>query len=375
MTELTPTTPAELAQTLCEAASRGQPIRLGGADSKQCIGGPAGAAATQISTRGLRRILQYEPKDLTISVEAGLGYAELTRALAANRQMLPLDPPCAGRATIGGVIACGGGGARRRLYGAARDMVIGLEYATLEGQLVRSGGMVVKNVAGLDVQKTLIGSFGTLAAIVSLNFKLSPLPECTRTFVLSHPTAAAVVEARDRLLRGVLQPAALDVVNAQAAEQVGLCGHCLLARAGGSEKLLARYGQELAGAEQFEGEREELLWAAVAEFPVAQRFVVRVGHTFSDLRAVLESAPGTCLARAGNGVSYLGFADAGALRRWMAAQEGHSWARVVEWAPEEEKKDLEQWPAPGPDLELMRRMKLLFDPNQLLNSGRLYGRL
>lgn len=375
MTELCPNTATELAQALADASGKGQRIRLGGAGSKQRMAGPEGAADVRISTCGLARILQYEPKDLTISVQAGVRYAELTRTLAENRQMLPLDPPCAELATVGGVIACGGGGARRRQYGAARDMVIGLEYATLEGHLAQSGGMVVKNVAGLDVQKTLIGSFGTLAAMASLNFKLSPLPEAMRTFVLAFATAAEAVAARDRVLRGVLQPAALDLVNAAAARGLGLDGHCLLVRAGGSEKLLARYGQELAGAEACDGPREDALWAAVADFALTPRFVVRVGHAFSDLGSVLETTAGPCLARAGNGVTYVGFDERGAVERWMAEQEARPWARVVEWAPEDEKAALQQWPAPGPDLDLMQRMKLLFDPNQLLNRGRLYGRL
>ncbi|MGJ5816857.1 FAD-binding oxidoreductase [Paludibaculum fermentans] len=375
MTELSPTTAADLAESLREAAGNGQRISMGGAGTKDRMAGPAGGAALRISTTRLDRILQYEPKDLTISVEAGMSYGALTRTLAAHQQMLPLDPPCAAGATIGGVIACGSGGARRRVYGAARDMVIGLSYATLEGQLVQSGGMVVKNVAGLDVQKTLIGSFGTLAAIVSLNFKLSPIPESTRTFALSFPTAAQAVMARDKILRGVLQPTSLDVVNAVAAEKLSLSGDCLLVRAGGSEKLLARYGDELAGAEQLSGDREEALWNAVAEFPAMPRFVIRVGHPLMDLQAVLDSSGGASLARAGSGVTYLGFEDAASVRRWMDAQESKAWSRIVEWAPEEEKAQIEQWPAPGPDLELMQRMKALFDPNQLLNRGRLYGRL
>ncbi|MGC4052653.1 MAG: FAD-binding oxidoreductase [Paludibaculum sp.] len=375
MTELSPTTAADLAESLHEVAGNSQRISLGGARTKDRMAGPSVGASTRISTTRLNRILQYEPKDLTISVEAGLSYCELTRTLAANHQMLPLDPPCAEGATIGGVIACGSGGARRRLYGAARDMVIGLSYATLEGQVVQSGGMVVKNVAGLDVQKTLIGSFGTLAAIVSLNFKLSPIPENTRTFALSFPSVAQAVQARDQVLRGVLQPTSLDVINAAAAEKLSLRGHCLLVRAGGNEKLLGRYGAELSGAESISGPQEEALWSAIAEFPAEPRFVVRVGHPLSDLQAVLESAAGPCLARAGSGVTYLGFDEAEAVRRWMAAQESRAWSRIVEWAPEEEKAQIEQWPAPGPDLALMQRMKSLFDPNQLLNRGRLYGRL
>ena len=86
--------------------------------------------------------------------------------------MVPLDPPFSAGATVGGVVASNSSGPRRRLYGTARDLVIGMQFATLEGKLVQSGGMVVKNVAGLDMAKLMIGSFGTLAAIAVVNFKL-----------------------------------------------------------------------------------------------------------------------------------------------------------------------------------------------------------
>ncbi len=130
--------------------------------------------------------------------------------------MVPLDPPFAADATVGGVIAANSSGPRRRLYGTARDLVIGMRFATLEGKLVQSGGMVVKNVAGLDMAKLMIGSFGTLAAIAVVNFKLQPMPEMERSFLLPFASAAEAVAARDRILAGPLQPAAVDLLNPAA---------------------------------------------------------------------------------------------------------------------------------------------------------------
>src|SRR5437764_13312898 len=97
--------------------------------------------------------------------------------------MSTLDPPCGAEASVGGILAANSSGPRRRLYGTARDLVIGMQFATLEGKLVQSGGMVVKNVAGLDMAKLMIGSFGTLAAIAVANFKLLPMPEAESTFL------------------------------------------------------------------------------------------------------------------------------------------------------------------------------------------------
>src|SRR5919197_964987 len=120
-----------MAAALADAASRKQTILLGGAFTKNRMAGPVPAADVGISTSSLRRVLIYEPRDLTISVEAGLPWAELTRLLSENRQMVPLDPPFAARATVGGVLASNSSGPRRRAFGAARDLMIGMKFATL----------------------------------------------------------------------------------------------------------------------------------------------------------------------------------------------------------------------------------------------------
>src|SRR5258707_778119 len=182
---LGPTTPEELAAQLAEANSRVQSVALGGNFTKAGMGGPVAAADVTISTAKLNRVLQYEPRDLTISVEAGITYRDLSRVLAEHRQMVPLDPHFSHDATVGGILAANVSGPRRRLYGTARDMVIGMTFATLEGKLIRTGGMVVKNVAGLDMGKLMIGSFGTLAAIATVNFRVHPVPPQTRTFILA----------------------------------------------------------------------------------------------------------------------------------------------------------------------------------------------
>src|SRR4029078_11210482 len=124
-----------------------------------------------------------------------------------------LDPPFADGATIGGILAANSSGPWRRLYGTARDLVSGMKFATIEGKVVQSGGMVVKNVAGLDMGKLMIGSFGTLAAIAVANFKLLPAPTVERSVLLPFATLADGIAARNQILTGVLQPAAIDLLN------------------------------------------------------------------------------------------------------------------------------------------------------------------
>src|ERR1035441_4712186 len=220
-----PQTPGELAAALGEAAAHGRTISLAGHDSKRLMAGP---------TAALKRVIEYEPRDLTISVEAGLPWRELTTLTARSRQMAPLDPPFAREATVGGVIASNGSGPRRRLYGTARDLVIGMKFATLEGKMVQSGGMVVKNVAGLDMAKLMIGSFGTLAAIAVVNLKLAPAPEVERSFLLAFDSLQDAIAARNSILASVLQPAAVDLLNKAAGASLGPASWLLAIRTGGN---------------------------------------------------------------------------------------------------------------------------------------------
>jgi glycolate oxidase FAD binding subunit len=366
-----PQSPEELAQALAGCASNGRTIELRGSGSKSAMAGPVEPADAIVSTSALNRVLQYEPADLTISVEAGMRWADLTALLASNNQMIPLDPPFAANATVGGVLAANTCGPRRRLYGAARDVVIGMKFATLEGKLVQSGGMVVKNVAGLDMAKLMIGSFGTLAAIAVANFKLAPIPAISRTFVLTHPTLADAMTTRDRILHGVLQPAALDLVNPAAAARLGQAGYCVLMQVGGSEAVMQRYARELDNATIVDG---SALWPRVQEFtPDWLRdhpggAVVRLSTTLKGVSEASERAVGApAIARAGTGVVYVYHRDAAAAR-----VEGRG---AIEFAPESAKRTLTLWPEPGTDFPVMQKIKQLFDPKLLLNRGRLYGRI
>ncbi len=374
-----PESPADLAEAMGGAASRGQTIELGGHFSKRRMGGPAARANITLSTACMSRIRQYEPRDLTISVEAGISYCELSRLLAEHHQMIPLDPPFSETATIGGILAANCNGPRRRLYGTARDLVIGMQFATLEGKLVETGGMVVKNVAGLDMGKVMIGSFGTLAAIAVANFKLIPEPPYERTFRFTFAGLEEAIATRDAILKSPLDPSAIDLLSPAATESAEPA-YVLAARAGGNAAAIARYGRELAamGAQPVPGGEDAAFWSAIQNF--TPRYldahpdgaVVRVPCTLKALRAVIQSIPGPAIARAGSGVCYAYFEDAGEAARFAACTAREHPNTVVEFAPEDRKAEMDLWPAPGPDLEIMKRIKLMFDPQRLLNRGRLY---
>ena len=381
---LTPENPADLAQALGDAAAHGRTIAFGGNSSKRLMAGPSEPADVAISTTALPRVLEYEPHDLTISVEAGLPWRSLTRLLAANRQMVPLDPPFAESATVGGVIASNGSGPRRRLYGTARDLIIGMCFATLEGKLVQSGGMVVKNVAGLDMAKLMIGSFGTLAAIAVVNFKLVPVPEAEQSFLLPFRLLDEAIAARNQILASPLQPVAIDLLNPAAARSFGGDRWLLAVRAAGNSASVQRYERELAHIASrlaVENACPETLWSDLESFTPrflrenADGAVVRVSCTLKDLGGVMAALEVPALARAGSGVCYGYFERHGAAASWVLGAVARGFKTVIEFSPQECKHSLELWPAPGGDFEIMRRVKNLFDPSNLLNRGRLYGRI
>ncbi len=378
---LAPSNSAELAEALREAAAAGRTISLAGNSTKRQMAGAVEPADVAVTTMSLRGVLQYEPRDLTISVAAGVSWCEFTHLLAENRQMVPLDPPFADGATVGGVISANCSGPRRRLYGTGRDLVIGMEFATLEGKLVKSGGMVVKNVAGLDMAKLMIGSFGTLAAITVVNFKLQPMPEVERSFLLPFDSAAAAIAARNVILKGQLQPSAIDLLNPAAARTLGNSRWLLALRAGGNAAAVERYEQEFADftdALAFEQERQQTLWRHVENFTPQflaanqDGAVIRASCTLKDTEAVMESFPGPAVARAGSGVCYGYFERAQAAADWLAGTQPSGCKAVIEFAPEESRRRLDLWPSPGGDFEIMKRVKHLFDPGNLLNRGRLY---
>jgi glycolate oxidase FAD binding subunit len=374
-----PETAEALADMLARAASDRKTIELGGNFTKRAGAGPIARSDVTVSTAGLDRVLAYEPRDLTISVEAGITYAELSRVLAPNRQMIPLDPPFSEKATIGGIVASNSSGPRRRLFGTARDMVIGMKFATLEGKLIQSGGMVVKNVAGLDMAKLMIGSWGTLAAITSVNFKLVPIPAVERTMLLGVDSPAAAFEIRDQLLRSVLQPSAVDFISLRAAAELGLKKALLAVEFGGNPAVIERSRRQMekwCEAVELNEEEAALFWSRIHNFTpkFLETFgggvMLRISTTLSGMCETIESLDGPVIARAASGVIYAYFSFPSSASKWMATNP--KWTSVMEYSPATAKERLPLWPSPGGEIEMMKRVKEMFDPHNLLNRGRYY---
>ncbi len=350
------------------------------------MGGPALPADVTVSTSGLKRIVEYEPSDLTLSVEAGHNFAELQAILARNRQMIALDPPFFAKATIGGIVASNSNGPMRRAFGTARDLVIGMKFAMLNGRIATAGGMVVKNVAGLDIGKLLIGSFGTLGVMTSLNFRLHAMPEETATFLYSLPDLEGAIGKRDAVMRSSLRPLAMDLISPPAAARLGGAGYLLAIRAGGSKMVLRRYEQELSRCDRVSGTDEDAFWTQLREFPAdfirrqPNGVVLRVGTTLSAMGSLLREISGAFVARAAAGITYVYLSSWQAVPVFWESARKSKWTAAIEFAPNENRSTKELWlqrSAGNSDssFAMMKKIKQMFDPDNLLNRSRLYGRL
>ncbi len=386
MTVLRPSSPGELITILHDAAASSRTINVLGNNSKRLMGGPIAVADINLSTTAFNEVLNYERDDLTVSVGAGLPFAALQELLRRHGQMIALDPPFSDEATVGGVLAANCSGSLRRGYGTARDLVIGMTFATLDGKLVKAGGMVVKNVAGLDMGKLLIGSFGTLAVITSVNFRVHSLPEATETFIFSGSKVEDIIETRNSILQSALRPIAMDILSESAAANMGLGGWLLAVRAGGTRAVLNRYARELPRADILKNSEEGTFWSQISEFTPdflkshPSGIVLRIGTSLSEISVLLKTLSAPCVSRSASGVTYVYLTSwQDVMSIWSAAKE-RGWSAVVEFAPYEIRSAHELWllpqsPHAANGYTMMKRVKQMFDPDNLLNRSRLYGRI
>ena len=339
------------------------------------------------------RIIDYSPADLTIAVEAGLGLAELNTILRSENQWLPLDPPGSSKATIGAVAACASSGPLRAEFGTPRDYCIGLSLAHADGSRSKSGGRVVKNVAGYDMNKLYVGSFGTLAVLTELTLKLRPLPECSATIAACSEQYGTLFEIAGELLGSGLRPASLCVANGRFSEvlQNGPETSALLIRFVETEALVkfqvekasAILGNRLdpGGAYRLVAEdAAEKLWGQIADLDTHAANTFKISVPVSRTRDAFDAATRkipACMATAeiATGILRIAF-DADHRGAVMLATELRTAARylggslTIERAAPAVRSGADAWGEAGPAAETMRAIKSKFDPAFLLNRGR-----
>jgi glycolate oxidase FAD binding subunit len=379
---LTPGDEAELAEAVAQAAAAKTPLEIRGGGTRAALGRSVQAEKT-LSTAGLSGISLYEPGALTLVARGGTPVAEIEAALGAEGQMLPFEPMdhrallgSTGEPTIGGVVACGVSGPRRIAAGACRDAMLGLRFVNGRGEVVKSGGRVMKNVTGLDLPKLLCGSYGTLGVITEVAFKVLPKPEAEATLARPGLDPAEAVMAL-----GLALTSPYGVTG--AAQSAGQA----LVRIEGLEGSVAHRAKELrallgAGWETVEGGDSAPLWQDVrdvAPFAGGEGAVWRVSVKPSDgpvLGKRLEEAglAHEALYDWGGGLVWLQVAeqdDAGteAIRAAVAALGGHA-TLVRASAATRAAVEVFQ-PEPGPLDRVAAGLRAKFDPAGVLNPGRM----
>ncbi len=350
-----------------------------------------------LDVRGLSQIVQYEPADLTIAVQAGRTLADLERVLAANGQMLPIDAAEPERVTVGGLVATGLGCPRRFGHGSLRDLIIGITVALPDGTLAKGGGIVVKNVSGYDMMRLHFGALGSLGVIVQANFKLLPAPEAQRTLLLGFSAVAEAAEAALTLRGSQLAPTALVVLEPETMRRIGLeaSGWVLAARCEGPEAAVIRQADRLrdtAGA--FAREAQVLdaaetiafwraLQGALDAGPQTDRLRVRIGELPTRLAGLaqrLTSDLGSALAGLvldyGSGLAYVTVSGTVELLRsaWSTlAQLGYHATMLA--GPPDSKMGTDVFGRHPDGVTVMRRLKETFDPQRVLNRGRFIAHL
>lgn len=215
-----PASAGQVAQVLKFSAENGLAVIPYGGGSRLGVGNPPAKYDVALCLRDLNKTLHYEPADLTAGVQAGMKFQDFQALAGRDGLWLPLDPAGREQATMGGIVATNASGTLRHLYGTPRDMVLGMRIATTEGKVIKTGGRVVKNVAGYDLGKLLIGSFGTLGVIVEVNLKLFPIPAERETFILSAGTLGIARDLRSSILNSPLEPARLVLLDAEASKLI-----------------------------------------------------------------------------------------------------------------------------------------------------------
>lgn len=406
-----PDSAEQVAQTLrCAAECRLAVVACGGGTTLG-VGNPPKKYDVALSTRNLTKVSYYEPSDLTAGVGSGVKFSNFQSLLRQDGLWLPLDPPGSGRASLGGMVATNASGPLRHFFGAPRDMVVGMQIATTEGKLIKTGGRVVKNVAGYDLGKVLIGSFGTLGIITEVNLKLYPLPAERQTFVLPAGTLGIARDLRRSMLNSPIDLMRMVLLDAETARTVHSVAKLKLSdhepeiwlEAGGSRPVIERILKELdllgravgAKVQAVENIKVQEAWNVIAGFNnwlnethsgaivLKGTMPMANGEEFLSLahqEAQNERVRMMSVTHSGVGILYLGLLDAqdtsktaGLIKRIRESAEKVGGALIVMSAPPEIKSRVDVWGTKGTGFDLMQKMKSAWDPKGILAPGRFVG--
>lgn len=382
----------ELAALVREASGQGAPLAIEGGGTRKGLGRPVNAGIT-VSVGGLTGITLYEPAEMVIGARAGTPLSVVEAALAEKGQMLGFQPPdfrrlygSTGSPTIGTVAAGNLSGSRRLWGGACRDSLIGVRFVNGLGEIIKSGGRVMKNVTGLDLVKLQSGAWGTLGVLTEVTFKVVPRPEVTLTLVLEGLSEARAIEAMSAAVGSPFEmtgAAHLPAMNgAQARTLLRIEGFAFSVeyRAEALAGLLKPFG----ALGRLDAPEAEALWRDVSDGALLAeprdlaiwRLSVKPGAGAAAVATIRASRDVTVLYDRAGGLIWLATpetGDAGAEVIRRAARQAGGYATLVR-ASDGLRAEVPVFePEPAPIAALNRRIKAGFDPEGLLNPGKMHA--
>lgn len=409
-----PGTQDDVAKVLAACAEAEAAVIPWGGGAGMGIGNRPRRADVAVVLDRLDRIVEFDAANLCVTGEAGVRLAALQNALGQKGQILPLDPPADSKVTLGGLVAANLSGPSRLLYGTARDWVLGMRAALPSGERVHCGGKVIKNVSGYDMNKLFIGSLGTLGIVTEVTFKLLPIPATRAAIVGLFSDLKQAMGVVAKTLESVLLPEALDLLDPEAVTlltpRLGLeastRSYGLAVALAGSQATVERQARDFAALFRDAGGRvipvlagrAVLAWDSIRNVlgllpvPPAVRVLCKIAVPISrsgDLFAAAEALGrrhglhAAVTAHAGSGIvwaCYLLRPDAppdevlaDALEGLRREAEDASGSLVLHDAPPSLKSRVDAWGKAGDAFEVMKRLKVEFDPRGICSPGRFLG--
>lgn len=376
-----PRSQTELAAVMRHASEQQWRVLPCGQSSKLHWGGQVDSPELVISTARMNRLIEHAVGDLTVTVEAGFTFAELQTVLRQAGQFFAIDPSYPEHATLGGIIATGDSGSLRHRYNSVRDMLLGITFVRHDGEIVKAGGRVVKNVAGYDLMKLLTGSYGTLGIITQVTVRVYPLPQTGQTIVLTGDSSA-IQQAMQSMLSSALTPTAIDFTSPSQ----------LMVRfqsVAESVELQMQRSTELAIAlglhpQTYMGTAERDLWQRTADLmnpaPQTDAIVCKIGvrpsqavDVVTQIAKILPNAQFRIHAGSGLGQLLVTGSRTTQIQAVRSLLQSTGGFLSVLQAPTSFKQQIDVWGYSGNALSLMRQVKRHFDPKNLLSPHRFVG--
>jgi glycolate oxidase FAD binding subunit len=384
-TMLKPENLKDLASMIQDAGSADHTLVPTGGATATSIGNRGSDNARVLDLTALSGVTSYQPADLTVSVAAGTRVSELFAELATNGQELPIDVPFPETATIGGLVASGFAGSRRLGSGTLKDLILGCTYVRGDALVAKAGGSVVKNVSGFEIPRLLHGSWGSLAVLASINFKVTPKPKFEVTLTWPVDTFAPANQAAHDLRGTLPSVTAIDVDRNGNEVRMNVR---LMGRPGALTAQIDDLKNQFGDLEQLEAEASRTFWQQRSD---------RLAGAGEDVQVVLTTRPrfigeaverslerldicgqdGTVTVSPGVGSARIRFnpeklkGEAFWPQLDSASLPGTASA-IVEFAPDSWKQDIDVWGTQPGGIDVMRSIKAEFDPRNVLNRGRLF---